>query len=207
MFTLNQFASWLTDSHWSCIIIAMLVFLESSPVIGLFIPGVLLLPAIGALSGSDILEFEKIYLCCLVGALAADSLGYGLGRLGYGEWHHRFTSRDHNRVRQQARDFLRHYGGIAIFVGRIMWLIHPLVPTLVGALGAPAWRFYLLDTLAVLVWLALELGIGHGLLVYARQFTGSFADWLILALGLIVVLIGGNYWWRRQQHRDKPRFQ
>ncbi|NOZ37965.1 MAG: hypothetical protein GXP11_07855 [Gammaproteobacteria bacterium] len=197
MFTLDQFASWLTGSHWPCIIIAMLVFLESSPVIGLFIPGVLLLPAIGALSGSNLLGFGEIYLCCLMGALAADSLGYGLGRLGYGEWQHQFTSKGHNRARQQASDFLHHYGGPAIFIGRIMWLIHPLVPTLVGALGTPAWRFYLLDTLAVIVWLALELGLGHGLLVYTRQFTGSFADWLILALGLFALLIG-VYAWRRQ---------
>jgi len=199
MFTLNQFASWLTDSHWPCIVIIILVFLESSPVVGLFIPGVLLLPAIGALSGSNMLEFEKIFLCCLAGALMADSLGYTLGRLGYGEWHHRFSSRGHNRIRQQADNFLHHYGGVAIFVGRIMWLIHPLVPTLVGALGAPAWRFYLLDTLAVILWLALELGLGHGLLVYTRQFTGSFSDWLIMLLGLLVVLIG-IYSWRRQSY-------
>ena len=199
MFTLNQFASWLTDSHWPCVVIALLVFLESSPVVGLFIPGVLLLPAIGALSGSNMLEFEKIFLCCLTGALAADSLGYGLGRLGYGEWHHRFSSRGHNRVRQQAADFLHHYGGVSIFVGRLMWLIHPLVPTLVGALGTPAWRFYLLDTLAVVLWLALELGLGHGLLVYSHQFTGSFVDWLIMSLGLIVVLVG-IYGWRRRSH-------
>ncbi|HEB56093.1 MAG TPA: DedA family protein [Gammaproteobacteria bacterium] len=203
MFILDPFSAWLTGSHWPCIIIAVLVFLESSPVIGLFIPGVLLLPAIGALSGSNLLEFEKIYLCCLMGALAADSLGYALGRLGYGEWHHRFTLRGHNRARQQARNFLHHYGGITIFVGRIMWLIHPLVPTLVGALGTPAWRFYLLDTLAVIIWLALELGIGHGLLVYTRQFTGSFDDWLILATGLIVLLIGGGYWWH-SRYRDGP---
>jgi len=182
MFTLNQFASWLTDSHWPCVVIALLVFLESSPVIGLFIPGVLLLPAIGALSGSNLLEFEKIFLCCLMGALAA-----------------RFSSRGHNRVRQQAADFLHHHGGIAIFIGRLMWLIHPLVPTLVGALGTPAWRFYLLDTLAVVLWLALELGLGHGLLVYSRQFTGSFADWLIMLPGLIIILVG-IYGWRRRSH-------
>jgi len=39
---------WLTDSHWPCIIIAILVFLGSSLVIGLFIPGILLLPALGS---------------------------------------------------------------------------------------------------------------------------------------------------------------
>jgi len=76
------FSNWLTQSSWPCPVIALLVRLESSPGIGLLIPGLILLPAMGSLSVHGLMDFQDLFVCALLGAMIADQHRILAGPLG-----------------------------------------------------------------------------------------------------------------------------
>ncbi len=183
------FSNWLTQSPWPCAVFALLVCLESSPVIGLLIPGLILLPALGSLSGHGLIDFWDLFMCALFGALIADSIGYWLGRLGYTEWHRKLIWPRTHKVQRRIHAHFERYGPYALFTGRIMWLIHPMVPMAAGALGMHTLTFYLVDLMAALLWVLLYLGGGHWLGVLWQALDSGDRIWLITGLILILSVI------------------
>jgi len=57
-------------------LLILLMAAESAPVIGFFIPGVLILPALGAMTGAEVLPFWVTYFCAVTGVMLGDALGY-----------------------------------------------------------------------------------------------------------------------------------
>ncbi len=200
MTVLDAFSQWVTESPWPCPTIVLLVFLESSPVIGMLVPGILLLPVLGSLSGQRLMSFSELLACAAAGAMLADSLGYWLGRLGYTEWHRKLGGWRSRRLQKQVDVLFERYGRVALFGGRIMWGIHPLVPMAAGAIGIRILSFYIIDTIAILVWLGLYMGSGHGLGVLLRRLEPANAMMLVAGLVTLVALTALTMRWRRRDH-------
>ena len=188
--TLYQaFSDWLLHSPWPCPAIALLVCLESSPVVGLLVPGFILIPAIGSLSAHGLLDFRDLLACALVGALCADSLGYWLGKLGHTQWHDRLGWRHSHRLQRRAHALFDRYGRLALFAGRIMWGIHPMVPMAAGAFGVRVLSFYVIDSAAALLWLLLHLGGGHWLGVLWLRLAPAHRPWMLVVLALAALVV------------------
>lgn len=60
-------------------IIFVISFLESIAIIGLFIPGSVVMSAIGTLVGAGIIPVYETLLCASLGAIIGDTLSYMLG--------------------------------------------------------------------------------------------------------------------------------
>jgi membrane protein DedA with SNARE-associated domain len=142
-------------------VLAVLMVAESVPVIGFFVPGVLILPAIGALSASGVWPFWTMYAWAFLGAVLGDILGYSLGRTGVDEWSRRLIYRRHRRAVDIARKLVEEHGALAIILGRFAWIIHPAIPPAVGFLGVKPRSFLLIDMPAVGLWALLYMGLGH----------------------------------------------
>ncbi len=180
---------WLLHSPWPCPAIALLVSLESSPVLGLLIPGFILIPAIGSLSAQGLLDFRHVLACALAGALCADSLGYWLGRLGHTQWQERLGWHHSRRLQRRAHALFERHGRLALFAGRIMWVIHPMVPMAAGVFGVPVLTFYAIDVAAAFLWLLVHLGSGHWLGVLWLQLAPAQRPWMLVALTLAALLV------------------
>ena len=193
------FIDWLSNSPWPCPTIALLIFLESSPLVGLLIPGIILVPAIGTLSGHGLIGFWQVFGCAALGAFAIDSVGYWLGRKGYTQWQHRFAHQQTEALQNQTRQLFHRYGPIALFIGRILLVIHPMVPMMAGMLGVNMLTFYLIDSIAIVSWLLIYLGGGHWLAVLWQQISDA-QQWLLLGVSGIIVLL---FWlWRRKSAKQ-----
>jgi len=192
------FSNWLAQSPWPCPAIALLVCLESSPVIGLLIPGLILLPALGSLSGHGLVDFQDLFVCAMLGVVIADSIGYWLGRLGYTDWHRKLTWSHSHKVQRRIDALYKRFGPYTLFIGRIMWVIHPMVPMAAGALGMRPVSFYLIDLSATLLWLLLHLGGGHWLGVLWLTLDPANRIWMVTAVLLILSLITVVIWWRER---------
>ncbi len=181
--------------------IVLLMVLESSPVVGLFLPGVLIMVGLGSLSGTSYLSFADCVLYASVGALIGDSLGFWLGRLGI---EHRLlhpANRRTRRGRARAKILVNRYGRLGLFLGRFVWVFHPAVPFIAGAAGIrPGW-FYLADVPAVILWVLIYGGIGHWATGMARERSLKF----MIGLGVVLVLLAAGlllrYLWRRRRYR------
>ena len=185
----------LQHAHWSCPLIALLFVLESAPLIGLFIPGVLLAAAMGAFAAQGNPEFWYLVSCAALGGLGGDLIGYGLGRLGRDEWlRGREGSRRRRRYRH-AQGLLSRFGHWSILLGRFLWLVHPAVGVIAGAGGVPLRRYLAIDAIAVVLWCVAYFGIGWlgaGMWLaeelHLLESLGILA--LILALALVPLTLG-----------------
>ena len=157
---LTQIQDWVRQ--WGYLGIVLLMLLESAPLIGLMLPGIFITISLGTLTASGVLSFEQAWLYASLGAALGDSLGYWSGRLGSKELHGHLHKTQFLKKRSTASGYLSRYGAAGAAVGRFVWFVHPLVPSLAGISGISPHRFYLYDLPACLLWVGLYLGVGHG---------------------------------------------
>ncbi len=147
--------------QWGYLGITILMLLESAPLIGLMLPGIFIAISLGMLTASGVLPWNETWLFASFGAMLGDSLGYWSGRLGSKELHRHLHKTRFLKKRSKAAEYLRRYGAAGVAVGRFVWFVHPLVPSLAGISGIAPQRFYLYDLPACLLWVGVYLGLGH----------------------------------------------
>ncbi|MBM5570902.1 MULTISPECIES: DedA family protein [Deefgea] len=140
------------SAELALLLLFAIVLAESTALIGLIIPGTVLMITMGTLIGSGKMDF---WLACGVGFVAAligDVLSYWLGFRYRRKLHRLQLIRQHRRLLLQARHVLRHHGPIGIFVGRFLGPTRPVLPMVAGMLSMSPQRFMPACILACLLW-------------------------------------------------------
>ena len=77
--------AWL-NAHpgWGSLLVFLVAFFESLVLVGILLPGIVILFGVGTLIGLGILEMAPVWIAATTGAFFGDSLSYALG--------HRFRS-------------------------------------------------------------------------------------------------------------------
>ncbi len=151
------------SDHQSAVapLLIVLMMLESAPVVDFLIPGVLILPVVGAVSGTGVWPFWLAYLCVVFGAILGDVLGYWLGRSGRAEGHQGLGSRRFLGAMIVAGKLINRHGALALFFGRFALFVHPAISPAAGFLGVKLRLFLTIDPLVVSLWAGLYMGPGH----------------------------------------------
>lgn len=179
----------MVQSHPGWLIAMAFVFalLESLAIIGILVPGIVLLFIVGAVVGLDGDLFLVCWIAASCGALLGDSISYWLG--------YRFRdrvpgiwplSRRPEMLAAGQALFARH-GGKGVFIGRFLGPIRPVVPLLSGMMALKPAVFLLFAIPACLLWAPLYLlpGMLFGAsLELAAEFAGR------LAVVLLVLVAG-----------------
>jgi len=138
--------------EWVAAAIALLAFIECFAIVGLIVPGVVLLYAAAFVAGGGDLGLWWALGCAVVGAVAGDSASYLLGRR-YGPAIRLLPpfSNHPEWITRGERFFLRH-GAAGIALGRFVGPIRPILPLIAGMLSFPSLRFHLVNAGSALVW-------------------------------------------------------
>jgi membrane-associated protein len=166
--------------------------------LGIPVPGTLIVIAAGAFVRQGVLDIYSTPSLGLVGAVAGDTIVYGLGRFARVWIQKRFGQ---SAVWQKAEAYFRRRGGIAIYLTR--WLFTPLaVPTnlIAGSSGYPFWKFLLFDVSGELTWIALYGSLGYAFGSQWELISDFISDFSGLLLG-IVILGAGVYFLFRLRKR------
>ncbi len=140
------------SSEVALLLLFLIVLAESTALVGLIIPGTVLMITMGTLIGTGKMDF---WLACGVGFIAAligDVFSYWLGFRYRRKLHQLKLIRQHRRLLLQARHVLRHHGPIGIFVGRFLGPTRPVLPMVAGMLSMSPQRFMPACILACLLW-------------------------------------------------------
>lgn len=142
----------------------VLSFLETSVVVGVFLPGEVLVAAcIGVLPAAlSPLAGVAAATGCLIGQVVGYLVGRALGPTLYHSWLGRRTG-PHRLAK--AEQLARDAGGWVLITARFVAVAHTLAPVLAGVLRMPARRFgasaALSSTIWAVVWTALGVVVGQ----------------------------------------------
>ncbi len=172
------------------IIFAVAAF-ESTPIIGTFTPGSLMLIFLGFLSAVTSVMLIPAILFAALGAVIGDYMGYLLGRYG-----RRFFKENKGLLRfshlEMGKEFFTKHGGKSIFIGRFVGPIRPIVPMVAGATHMSMHRFLPLNITSALIWASILIGVGFCVGEQWRE-----AEHIITLIGkiLAVVLVAIIFRW------------
>lgn len=174
----------------SLIFVFLVAFSESLIVIGLIVPGALLMILFGALITMDALEFWPTVLFAVAGAIAGDSLSYWLGLRYQNRLLNLWPLSRHPEVIIKANDFFDKHGVKSIFLARFIGLLRPVIPAIAGITKMPVKAFIITNISSAVIWAPLYLipGLLFGLSIeMASDFAQKFIFLIILLLALIIL--------------------
>ncbi|MBU0565967.1 MAG: bifunctional DedA family/phosphatase PAP2 family protein [Gammaproteobacteria bacterium] len=150
---LETLTQWLAGHpQWLGLALLIVACMECLAVVGLIIPGTVLVFAIAVLAGSGVLSLGETLLLGFIGGLIGDLLSYALGR----RYHQGIRSlrglRDHPEWLVQAEHYFQRYGVASLLVGRFIGPLRPMLPMTAGMLDMPFGHFLLVSLCAAAGW-------------------------------------------------------
>jgi len=189
----DQLLDWIRQHpEQAGLIVFSVSLIESLAIVGVLVPGVLILLGAGALIGAGVLDFWTMCLWAVLGAIIGDGLSYWLGHhFEYltGRWRWFRLHPDHL---QKGVRFFEKYGDLSVALGRFFGPIRAVVPLVAGLMHMPPKRFYIANVLSALVWApaylipGMVLGeIGSGGDLRYLAFPAAAVGVIVVAWGLI----------------------
>lgn len=189
---LDAFNTWLAmHPQWLGLALFLAAFTECLAIVGLVIPGTVLLLAIAVAAGSGALPLGQTLLLAYVGGLLGDLVSYAIGRR-YHQGIRRLPGlRRHPEWLQRAEVFARDYGAASLLVGRFIGPLRPMLPMTAGMLDMPFGRFVLVSVIASAGWAVAYLmpGWTAGAALRLSLPEGFWPEAAIVAAG-IALLVG-----------------
>ena len=192
---MNEFLTWLLDTVQSVdplvrtLLAGLAIMLETSVLIGLFVPGDTIV-IIAATAVASPLEGVLLGVAVVIGALIGESIGFWLGRFLGPKIHQSALGRrigEENWARSER--YLRRRGGPAIFISRFLPVLHSLVPLTVGMSGYPYRRFLAWTAPACVIWAALYITVASLAAGTYRELADQLHYAGYIFVGIIVVFI------------------
>jgi len=172
--------------------------------LGVPLPAVPILLAMGALTGVACYSFPLATLVVLIAALSADSAWYAIGRTK-GSSVLKFLCRislEPDTCVSSTRYWFKKLGAWTLVVAKFVPGLSTIATPMAGLSRMPLWKFLSADVAGVLIWSGSIMGIGYAFRAQLEQ-AGDIAErlgsWLILVVGGIVALwLGWKMWQRRR---------
>jgi undecaprenyl-diphosphatase len=174
--------------NWAGLVVLVVSALESFLVVGLFVPGTVVMFGIGAMVAAGSMELISTLIWAAVGAVIGDGTSYFIGRYYHQRLRVMWPFRKYPAMISRGVDFFHQHGGKSIVMARFVGPVRPLVPAVAGMLDMPAGRFFLVNVISALVWAPAYIlpGVLFGAsLGLAAEIAGRLALLLIILLALL----------------------
>lgn len=191
---LQQLLTWVGQHPQMAGLIVLLVALtESLAVVGLVVPGAMMMFGAGALIAAGVMDFWSTLLLAVVGAALGDGLSYWLGRHYHQQLRQMWPFRRHPQMLARGEDFFLRHGGKSVIIARFLGPVRPVLPLVAGMLDMPARRFLLVNLLSAFAWAPAYLlpGMAFGA---SLAIAGEVAGRLALLLALLVLSAWLLFW-------------
>lgn len=190
---------------WGLWIVFAIVFLETSAMIGLLVPGETTVLLAGALASQGVFDIGDLLAVVCVGAILGDTGGYLLGRklgreflLVHGR---RFFIKPHHVSRTEG--FFHRHGGKTVLFGRWVGFLRSLAPFIAGSARMHYGRFVAYDAVGAVSWgiavvlLGYALGSSYHL---AERWLGRISLFLVIfvIIGVLLLFLGRWLWARKE---------
>lgn len=181
-------------------VIFLIAFCDALAVVGIVVPALPLLFAVGTMIGLGHLDGPYALACATLGAFAGDGLSYWLGHRWGPSMRDHWLFRRYPRFIDRGELLFRRHGSKGIVIARFVGAVRPFVPAIAGMLRLPLKRYVPASLLACVLWAASFLAPGW---VFGASYdaVAAVADRLalaLLALAAVLALVWATvlYTWR-----------
>ncbi len=169
-------------------VIFFIAFCDAVVLLGIVVPALPLLFAVGALVGLGHISGPYALVCATLGAFLGDGLSYWVGKRWGVQLRSRWPFSRYPQWLDRGEAMFRRHGTKSIFIARFVGAVRPFVPAIAGMLHMPLRRYALPSLIACIAWSALFLAPGW---VLGRSYdaVAAVADRLALVLGALAVAV------------------
>lgn len=182
------------------LLVAAIALTESLALVGLLVPGTLLMFGVGTLVATGALHLWPTLAWAVAGAMAGDGISYWLGHHYRGRIGERWPFRRHPEWLARGHAFMARHGGKGVLFGRFVGPVRPIVPLVAGITGMPPRRFLLANVVSALAWGPVYLlpGVAFGA---SLRLAGQVATRLAALLLIVVAVLWFTVWFVRVSAR------
>lgn len=185
---------------WAGAFVFLVAFSESLAVVGLFMPGVVLMFAIGTLVALGTIDFWPTFWLAVAGAVAGDGISFWLGHYFKDQLRTVWPFKRYPALFEKGEGFFHRHGGKSILFGRFVGPVRPIIPATAGMLGMPPWKFLFVNVLSALAWAPAYLlpGIVFGA---SLGLAAAVASRLAVMVVMLLALLWLGVWLVRRSYR------
>lgn len=183
---------------WFYIIVVLVALLESTILIGTFVPGTVILLFFGFTASQGDISLFWVICATSLGAVIGDFISYAFGRYGRGFVQEKkgFLRISHIEI---GKAFFVKHGGKSVLLGRFVGPIRQIIPFIAGAVHMQYWRFVYLNVTGAFLW-----AVSYIVLGYYFGANWRLIDKIISRVGIIVsafIVIGVAYAFHRRRQK------
>jgi undecaprenyl-diphosphatase len=187
----------LHNPYWAYGAIFLVSLSESLAVIGLVIPGTVVMFGIGAVVASGSIGLLHTLIAAIAGAIVGDGISYWLGH----HYHRNLTKlwpfSRYPQILVQGEAFFHRHGGKSVLLGRFVGPVRPVIPVIAGMLGMEPRQFYIVNVLSAIGW-AIAYILPGVLFGTSLAVAGAVSIRLAILILLLAVVIWGFVWMSRR---------
>jgi membrane protein DedA with SNARE-associated domain/membrane-associated phospholipid phosphatase len=169
-------------------LVFLVAFCDALAVVGIVVPALPLLFAVGALVGLGHISGPYALVCAALGALLGDGLSFWIGRRWGPRLRDHWPFRRYPQLLDRGETLFRRHGAKGIVIARYVGAVRPFLPAVAGMLRMPLKRYLPPSVFAAATWAAVFLAPGW---IFGASYdaVAAVADRLALALlALLAVL-------------------
>ncbi len=186
---LESLVAWISAHPLAAgLLIALIAFCDALAVIGIVVPALPLLFAVGTLIGLGHIDGPYALACAALGAFLGDGLSYWIGRRWGTHLSDQWLFRRYPQFLARGERLFRKHGSLGIVFARFVGAVRPFVAALAGKLRMPQRRDAPATLFACAAWAAAFLAPGW---IFGASYdaVAAVADKLSLALAALLAVL------------------
>lgn len=168
---------------WFYVLVVLVALLESTLLIGTFVPGTVILLFFGFTASQGDTSLFWIIVATSIGAVLGDFISYFIGRYGSS-----FIKENKGILRlshiEIGKAFFVKHGGKSVLLGRFISPLRQIIPFIAGAVHMSYRRFIYLNILGAFLWAAAYIIVG-----YYFGANWEFIDKIVSRVGIVLTII------------------
>lgn len=181
--------AWISaHPHAAGLLICLVAFCDALAVVGIVVPALPLLFAVGALVGLGHIDGPYAVVCAALGAFAGDAVSFWIGHRWGPTMRGHWPFRRYPQLLDRGEKLFRRSGSKGIVVARFVGAVRPFVPAIAGMLRMPLKRYVPASLFAAFAWAAAFLAPGW-VLGASYDAVAAVADRVALALGALLAVL------------------
>lgn len=170
---------------------------ESLAVVGLFIPGTVIMFGIGAVVATGSLELKPVLLLAIAGAVIGDGISYWLGHYYRDNLRKIWPFSHFPGMFINGEAFFDRHGGKSVLLGRFVGPVRPIIPVVAGMLGMSPVHFSIVNVLSAIGWALVYIlpGVFFGT---SLEVAGAISTHLAILILLLLAISWIAFWFGRK---------